>query len=96
MPIPGALDISPALADTVRMGKVTIALLLASTTLLLVAFAKGINLVQGGHDVMSHLYWAVVALFGALAANFFAIFHAAQSDRSIRELRAALSARETP
>lgn len=78
------------------MSKVTITLLLASTFLLLVAFAKGINLVQGGHDVLSHLYWALTALFGALAANFFAIFHAAQSDRIIRELRAALAAREAP
>jgi hypothetical protein len=76
------------------MGKVTITLLLASTGLLLVAFTKGINLLQGGQDVLSHMYWAVAALFGALAANCFAIFHAAQSDRIIRELRAALTAHE--
>ncbi len=75
------------------MGRVTIALLLASTTLLLVAFSKGINLLHGGDDVLSHLYWALAALMGALAANFFAIFHAAQSDRIIRELRVALDER---
>ena len=74
------------------MGKVTIALLAASTALLLLAFTKGINLLHGGHDVLSHLHWAVAALLGALAANFFAMFHAAQSDRIIRELRAALKA----
>jgi hypothetical protein len=72
------------------MGRVTIALLLTSTVLLLVAFTKGISLVRGGHDVLSHLYWAMAALIGALAANVFAIFHAAQSDRIIRELRATL------
>ncbi len=75
------------------MGRVTIVLLLASTALLLVAFTKGLNLLHGGNDVLSHLYWAMAALIGALAANFFAIFHAAQSDRIIRELRAALQAR---
>lgn len=71
------------------MGKVTIALLLGSTVLLLVAFSKGINLLHGGEDVMGHLYWALAALLGGLGANFFAMFHAAQSDRIIRELRAA-------
>jgi len=76
------------------MGKVTIVLLLSSTALLLGAFTKGINILHGGQDVMGHLYWALVALVGALAANFFAIFHAAQSDRIIRELRAALHAAE--
>ncbi|MFQ5667388.1 MAG: hypothetical protein ACE5I7_13300 [Candidatus Binatia bacterium] len=76
------------------MGKVTIALLLTSTALLLVAFTKGINLLHGSHDVLSHLYWAMAALIGILAANFFAMFHAAQSDRIIRELRAALEARD--
>jgi hypothetical protein len=73
------------------MGKVTIASLLGSTLLLLVAFSKGIALVRGGHDVMSHLSWALAALIGALGANFFAIFHAAQSDRLIRELREQLA-----
>jgi len=77
------------------MGKVTIVLLLGSTVLLLVAFTKGLNLLHGGNDVMSHLYWALAALVGALAANFFAIFHAAQSDRIIRELRAARDAGES-
>jgi hypothetical protein len=72
------------------MGKVTIVLLLTSTVLLVVAFTKGVHLLRGGDDVWSHLYWALAALFGALAANFFAIFHAAQSDRIIRQLRAAL------
>ena len=72
------------------MGKVTILLLIASTTLVVVAFTKGIALVQGGHDVMAHLRWALAALIGVLGGNFFAIFHAAQSDRIIGELRAAL------
>jgi hypothetical protein len=76
------------------MGRVTIVLLVGSTALLLVAFGKGLNLLQGGSDVMSHLSWALAALLGALAANFFAIFHAAQSDRIIRELRAALARRD--
>jgi hypothetical protein len=74
------------------MGKVTIVWLLVSTGLLLAAFTKGLNLLQGGNDVMAHLYWAMAALFGVLGANFFAMFHAAQSDRIIRELRAALAA----
>jgi hypothetical protein len=75
------------------MGKVTIVLLLGSTALLLVAFTKGMNILHGSTDVMSHLSWAMAALVGVLGANFFAIFHAAQSDRIIRQLRAALDAR---
>ena len=75
------------------MGKVTIALLLISTVLLTVAFTKGIYLLRGSHEVLSHLYWGVAALFGALAANLIAIVHAAQSDRIIRELRAQLEAK---
>ncbi len=71
------------------MGKVSIVLLLASSTLLLVAFTKGVDLLYGSHDAQAHMYWAVAALFGSLAANVFAIVHAAQSDRIIRELRAA-------
>jgi hypothetical protein len=76
------------------MGKVTIVLLLASTALLLAAFTKGIDLLHGSHDVFAHLSWAMAALVGVLAGNFFAMFHAAQSDRIIRELRAELAARE--
>jgi hypothetical protein len=75
------------------MGKVTIVLLLGSTALLLIAFTKGLSILHGSTDVMSHLRWAMAALIGVLAANFFAIFHAAQSDRIIRQLRAALAAR---
>ena len=74
------------------MGKVTILLLLSSTALLLVAFTKGLNILHGSTDVMGHLTWALAALVAVLGANFFAIFHAAQSDRIIRELRAALDA----
>ena len=74
------------------MGKVTIVLLLLSTGLLLVAFTKGLNILHGSQDIMSHLYWALAALLGVLGANFFAMFHAAQSDRIIRELRAASQA----
>jgi hypothetical protein len=76
-----------------RMGKVTIVLLLGSTALLLVAFTKGMNILHGSTEVMSHLSWAMAALVGVLGANFFAIFHAAQSDRLIRQLRTALDAR---
>lgn len=75
------------------MGKVTIVLLLGSTALLLVAFTKGMNVLHGSADVMAHLSWAMAALIGVVGANFFAIFHAAQSDRIIRQLRAALDAR---
>jgi len=78
------------------MGKVTIVLLLASTALLLVAFTKGLNVLHGSHDVMSHLTWGLAALLAVLGANFFAMFHAAQSDRIIRELRAALAAHDGP
>ncbi len=76
------------------MGRLTIALLMISTVLVLIAFSRGIALLQGGHDVMSHLYWAVAGLLATLGANFFAMIHAAQSDRIIRELRATLEARQ--
>lgn len=75
------------------MGKVTIVLLSVSTAVLIMAFTKGIHLLHGSHDVLSHLSWAVAALLGSVGANFFAIVHAAQSDKIIRELRAALEAR---
>jgi hypothetical protein len=74
------------------MGKVTIVTLLAATVLVIVAFTKGVNLLYGSRDVQSHLYWGVAALFATLSANAFAMIHAAQSDRVIRELRAALQA----
>jgi hypothetical protein len=63
-----------------------------STLVVVIAFTKGVNLLYGSRDVQSHLYWAVGALFGSLTANLFAIMHAAQSDRIIRQLRAALTA----
>jgi len=72
------------------MGRVTIFLLAVSTVVVVVAFTKGVNLLYGSRDVQSHLYWAVGALFGSLTANLFAIMHAAQSDRIIRQLREAL------
>lgn len=78
------------------MGKVTTVALLASTALLLIASMKGIQLLQGSQDVLSHLYWAVAAVFGGLAANLLAIAHAVQSDRMIRELRAALEQAAPP
>lgn len=77
------------------MGKVTIALTAISTVVLLVAFGKGMSILHGG-DVGSHLSWAMAALVAALAANFVAMVHAAQSDRIIRELRALLAAARPP
>ncbi len=71
------------------MGRITIIWLLISTIVLLIAFGKGVGIIHGG-DVMSHLYWAVAGLFTALGANLFAMFHAAQTDRIIRELRAEI------
>ena len=75
------------------MGKVTIVVLSVSTLLLIVTFTKGIRLLHGDYDVLSHMYWAVAALLGSLGANFLAMAHAAQSDRIIRQLRAALEAK---
>lgn len=68
------------------MGKVTIALTLTSTVVLLITFGKGMSILRGG-DVASHLYWAMATLISVLTANFVAVVHAAQSDRIIRELR---------
>ena len=86
------VDITAGALHDRSMGKVTIAMLLTSTVLVLVAFTKGINIIHGSPDVMSHLYWAVAAVMGTLAANVFAMFHAAQSDRLIRQLRQTLQA----
>jgi hypothetical protein len=69
------------------MAKVTITCLLISTLMLLVTFGKGMNVLHGG-DVGSHLSWALATLVSVLAANVLAMFHAAQSDRIIRNLRA--------
>jgi hypothetical protein len=73
------------------MAKVTIALTVISTVVVLIAFGKGMSILRGG-DVGSHLYWSMAALISVLAANFVAMVHAAQSDRIIRELRAMLAA----
>jgi len=71
------------------MGKVTIVCTAISTVAVLIAFGKGMSVLQGG-DIGSHLTWAMVALVSVLGANVMAMFHAAQSDRIIRELRAHL------
>jgi hypothetical protein len=72
------------------MGKVTIALTAVSTVVLLITFGKGMSILHGG-DVASHMYWSMAALLSALAANFVAMVHAAQSDRIIRQLRALVA-----
>ena len=71
------------------MGRVTIALTVLSSAVLLVAFGKGLSILRGG-EVGSHLHWSLATLLIVLAANFMAMVHAAQSDRVIRELRQAL------
>ncbi len=68
------------------MGKVTILLMLVSTVVMLITFGKGMGILRGG-DVGSHIYWAGASLVTVLGANMMAMFHAAQSDRIIRELR---------
>jgi hypothetical protein len=74
------------------MGKVTIAATLLSTIVLLVTFGKGMLVLRGGADIVSHLYWAVATLVLVLAANVIAMVHAAHADRLIAELRTALEA----
>jgi len=73
------------------MGKVTILLMLASTVVILVTFGKGMGILRGG-DIESHLYWAGASLVTVLGANMMAMFHAAQSDRIIRDLRERVDA----
>lgn len=75
------------------MGKMTSACLLVSTVMLLVTFGKGMGVLRGG-DASSHLTWALVTLVAVLGANVFAMFHATQSDRIIRRLRAELAERD--
>jgi hypothetical protein len=71
------------------MGKVTIGATLLSTIVLLITFFKGMLVLRGGADIMSHLQWSVATLVVVLAANVIAMVHAARSDRLIHELRAA-------
>lgn len=71
------------------MGKVTIVCAAISTVIVLITFGKGMSVLQGG-DVGSHLTWAMASLISVLGANVMAMFHGAQSDRIIRELRAHL------
>lgn len=75
------------------MGKVTIFLMAISTVILLITFGQAVSVLRGG-SVESHFGWAMAALISVLAANFFAMFHAAQSDRLIRSLRARVEALE--
>lgn len=72
------------------MGKVTIGATVLSTVVLLVTFGKGMLVLRGGADILSHLYWSVATLVLVLSANVIAMVHAARSDRLIDELRTAL------
>ncbi len=72
------------------MGRVTIVGTVLSTICFLVTFGKGMLVLHGGTDTMSHLYWAAATLVFLLSANVIAIVHAARSDRLIAELRSAL------
>ncbi len=74
------------------MGKVTILLMAVSTVVILVTFGKGMGILRGG-EVASHLYWAGASLVTVLGANTMAMFHAAQSDRIIRDLRSQIESR---
>jgi hypothetical protein len=74
------------------MGKVTIAATALSTVVLLITFGKGMLVLRGGADILSHLQWSVATLVLVLSANVLAMVHAARADRLIRELRAALEA----
>jgi hypothetical protein len=74
------------------MGKISILFLVLSTAVVTGAFINGLNTIHDAAGVLNHSYWALAALFAVLSANFFAIFHAAQSDRLIRALREALTA----
>ena len=76
------------------MAKVTILLLLLSTGVVVATFVNGLNGVHDNAAVLNHSYWALAALFAVLAANFFAVFHAAQSDRLIAALRRELEQRD--
>lgn len=71
------------------MAKVTILLMLNSSAVVLITFGKGMGILRGG-EVESHFYWAGASLVAVLCANMMAMFHAAQSDRIIRELRGRL------
>jgi hypothetical protein len=74
------------------VGTVTIGATLLSTVVLLITFWKGMLVLRGGADILSHLQWSVATLILVLAANVIAMVHAARSDRMIEELRAALEA----
>ena len=72
------------------MGRVTIVGTVLSTILFLVTFGKGMLVLRGGADILSHLYWSVATLVIVVSANVIAMVHAARADRLIAELRAAL------
>ena len=77
------------------MGKVTIGATLLSTVVLLVTFAKGVLVLRGAVDTMSHLQWSIATLVLVLSANVIAMVHAARADRLIAELQARLEAERT-
>ncbi len=77
------------------MGKVTVGATLISTIVLLVTFGKGMLVLRGGADILSHLYWAAATLVLVLSGNVIAMVHAARADRLIAELRAELEAERT-
>ena len=75
------------------MAKVSVFLLLVSTIILLVTFGQGMNVLHSA-DVATHLRWSMATLMAVLIGNFFAMVHALQSARLIRELRAELEGRQ--
>ena len=77
------------------MARVTRALALASTLAVLATFGQGIGVLRGG-SLGTHFHLAGVSLCLVLAANFFAVVHATQSERLLRRLRAELGATQGP
>jgi len=69
------------------MTRVTIGFTLLGLATLFVAYARGVQVIDGG-DTLSHMYWATAALFFVAMANFIAIAHLARAERMIQQLRA--------
>lgn len=72
------------------MKKVTWLLALLSTATLLITFAKGMSLLKGQSDPISHFHWALAALVILLFNNLMAVVHVSRGERLIAGLRARL------
>ena len=78
------------------MKRVTWLLAITSTAVLLVTIAKGMNILRGQGDPLSHFRWGMATLVLLLLNNLMAIVHVTRGEKLLTTLRAQLEKYEGP